>query len=399
MASWNNNNYVPPLLAAPGAPAPASAANASEEIDLTQQELRAAARNAAARNAAARAAAGEGAANANNNDNDNIGEDELVSMGLDAAEESLRLATNSMRKQSVKRSALERSLERIESLIRGLKLKRNTLITAKQQGERKQTSAEITRKEESLERRRQRIHNAKNRKERAEARAARVKKAIDPDARSALLDTLIGLRPIDNIRGQLNNNPSAIFDYHRADICGPDMRDIAQGGAGMKSWFNNHKCTSANPREWYDRYISSIKCLTGRIFAQEQETPEVPARPAVMEGRRVVIKAQPRIPPKPAQPPNPGHQAAMNYAWAAAKGCYQLIKRYQGKNSVNIKRRLPKNASKRNRRVFTNAVMNRTTRRNPRVFNKNFKSPGKIGYIWAEPYRVIADKIQLELSN
>jgi archaellum component FlaC len=374
MPSWNNENYVAPAFAA--------AATTDENLNETAIELR-------------RSAAAARAANAPKN---NEGEDELINSGLTAARKSLAEAIVEVSESNEKYTASERSIKRVENLLKNITNNYNTVkLEPTKHLEIKKLKENIKKYTQELEDKRKTFIQAKNRKKRADDRSERVHKAINPDARSALLNTLIGLHPIDNIREQLNSNPSDTYDYHKPGICGPDMRDIAQGGVGMQSWFNNHKCTSANPREWYDRYISSIKCLTGRIFAQEQGTPEVAAKPAIREGRKVVVNARPRIPAKPAEPPDSGHQAAMNYAWAAAKSCYQLIKRYQGKNPVNIKRRLPKNASKRNRKVFTNAVMNRTRRRNPMVFTKNFEAPAKIGYTWAEPYKAIADRIQTEL--
>ena len=340
MASWENS---------------ANAAAAAAEAKAA-----AAAAAAAAASAAAPVAAAPVAANPNND------EESLKRGGIAAALLSLDKHVRSLSQSREFRERARNTLDRIQGLISQLE---GTLLPLKQnkkrQKELKSLKRQLSQARKNKSAKRTDFISKKEREERALERLRRSQIAIDPAKIGATLTKLISLPELQNIRNTLDTHITS--DYHRADICGPRVE-----GAALTGWFNSHKCTAENSDEWYDRYIRSIRCLTERIFEQEDTFK---------------------------RPADAGHQAAMNFAWAAAKGCYQLIRRYQGQDPVNIKRKLPKNTGKIVRKNFSNAIANRTTRRNPRVFNKEFEKPHGVVYDWKEPYRRIAEKITSEITQ
>ena len=327
--------------------------------NVAEAEVAAAAAAAAPAPAAA-APVAAAAANANND------EESLKRGGIAAALLSLDKHIRSLSQSKEVRERARNTLDRIQGLISQLE---GTLLPLKQNKKRQKELKSLkrqlsqARKNKSVKRRD--FISKKEREERALERLRRSQIAIDPAKIGNTLTKLISLPELQNIRNTLHTHITS--DYHRADICGPKVE-----GAALTGWFNSHKCTAENPDDWYDRYIRSIRCLTERIFEQEDTFK---------------------------RPADSGHQAAMNFAWAAAKGCYQLIRRYQGQDPVNIKRKLPKNTGKIVRRNFSNAIANRTTRRNPRVFNKEFEKPHGVVYNWKEPYRRIAEKITSEIRE
>jgi hypothetical protein len=340
MASWENSASAAEAKVAAAAAASAAAAAAAP--------------------AAAAAAVAAAPANANNH------EESLKRGGIAAALLSLDKHVRSLSQSKDSRERARNTLDRIQGLISQLE---GTLLPLKQNKKRhkelKSLKRQLSQARKNKSAKRIEFISKKEREERALERLRRSQIAIDPTKISATLTKLISLPELQNIRNTLDTHITS--EYHRADICGPKVE-----GAALTGWFNTHKCTAENPDVWYDRYIRSIRCLTERIFEQE-DTFKSPA--------------------------DSGHQAAMNFAWAAAKGCYQLIRRYQGQDPVNIKRKLPKNTGKIVRKNFSNAIANRTTRRNPRVFNKEFEKPDGVVYNWKEPYRRIGEKITSELRQ
>jgi len=192
---------------------------------------------------------------------------------------------------------------------------------------------------------------------RTRRRVKRGQKTIN-NTRSNTLASLIGLSPpINNVKTENFNTNSIIY---KAEIaCGPDDSD-----------YRSRQCTSENYHNWITLYNKNKECLARRM------------RDQIARGR----------------PADPGHMKAMKYAFSAAKGCYQLIKRYQGKNNVSLKRHLPQRSSAKTSRNFKNAVETKR-QRYPSVFLSEFTSAHVPGFSHPAQYEEIGKKIETELRR